>query len=160
MEVNPYKSPSADCGLPAPQTVPSLTLPVTFDYDFKPEDMLSWCRFFYYNSPAGRRQRSQVILMSTLLYLIAAFILTLFIQSRVAAVAAFGVAIIASFTTPRWFDRRVKKAFKTHLDNAAFSGSYGPHQLTLSDVGIRETSPAGELFVKWPFVTGASREGD
>src|SRR5579863_5059560 len=117
MEVNPYQAPSAEGESHAPAR--AIALPVTFDYHFGPDDMLCWCQFFYHNSTAGAWQRLRLTLVSSVVYLAVAFFLSRVIQDWRFGVAALGVALLASIMTPRWFDRRIKKAYKAHLDNAA-----------------------------------------
>jgi hypothetical protein len=159
MDDNPYRAPRSENHLFATSTV-SPSLPITLHYDFGPEDLLSWYRLSIRDSSGGRRQRQRAIARSVILIFAAAAVAVLFFQSWWVAAVAFGLALLMSIMAPWQYDQHLEQTLRATVNDPRLAGGFGPHELTMSETGLHEVTPASESFVKWQFVTEVATDPD
>ena len=132
---------------------------MTLSYDFGRDDLLAWYRHYHKSSTTGERARSRYIACWVGALLGGAILLTSIFRSWPAAALAFGLSIALCFAVPRWYDREVESQLKSMADDPQLQGSYGRHQLILTDEGVREITPVTDSLSKWPSITDVVPEG-
>jgi hypothetical protein len=131
---------------------------MTLSYNFRQDDLLRWYRHYHQSSSSGRRQRSRYITTWSVVYLASAVVASLRFQTWPAGVVALAVAAALSFVTARWYDAQIEKELAGYAADPQLTGSFGAHQLILSDAGLREITPATDLLAKWQSVTDVVSE--
>src|SRR5690349_3765205 len=146
MDENPYQSPKfesneaneTEYALKSGRAVfPTMTLAYGFDQD----DLWHWYRYYQKCSPAVRRQRTRTIVSSIVIYVGVAVLGCFALQNWEVAIAACAIALVLCFFTPLIYDQRVNEILKRQASDPQLTGAFGPHQLVVSELGLREITP-------------------
>ena len=131
------------------------------NYDFNEEDHFHWYQYSIKASPIARKARRRYVVRWFALYVCVATAIVFCIPTYTAAFIGYGLAIVLTFTALRDYDQRLDAAIKeVAAADPQRNGNLGQHQLTLSDVGMREVTPTTDTTVEWEKVIDALRYGD
>jgi hypothetical protein len=134
---------------------------MTLNYDFNEEDLFRWYQYSLKASPIVRKARRLYVVRWLMLYVCVATAIVLFFQTYIAAFICYSLAVVFTFTALHNFDQRMDAATKeVAAEDPLFKKYLGHCQLKLSEVGVREVTPASDKTFEWQSVIGALRDGD
>lgn len=133
---------------------------MTLTYKVEEKDLLSWYRYSVKKSPLWVAARKRYIAFWGAVFIGLASAAVLAFQTYPAAVVGYGLAAVLTFSTWKAYDVRTDNALKAFAWDPLVKGSFGPAELTISELGLREVTPAADASLKWQSVIDAVRDGD
>jgi hypothetical protein len=133
---------------------------MTLTYNYTADDLVSWQLHYLRSSAPARRSRSLHIATWFSVLISFASFSVLYFQTYTAAVLGYSIAAVFTVYIWRGYDRQVEGTLRSHAADPQLRGSFGPVQLTLSEDGMREVTPAIDSFVRWNFVTEVVSDTD
>jgi hypothetical protein len=133
---------------------------VTIEYDFGPEDLAAWHRYYLKSSPGFRRNHRFQTVLWTVVFVSVATAQFLNYRTWMAAAIAYGLTAFCSILVWLSYDLTIERGIRAFATDPQHQGGFGRVQLTLSEEGLREVTPVTDTLVKWSLVTGVIVDKD
>jgi hypothetical protein len=135
-------------------------LHANFKFEFLEADLLSWFRCYYRLSPAVRRQRTRYIASWTGIYFGIACIASLYFLTPEAILGSILGAGALSWCAKYSYDFQIDRSAKENAADAALNSGFGPHEIILSETGLREIMPGIDTLVGWQSINDVVVDGN
>lgn len=126
---------------------------MTLRFQMGREDILAFSRAYHAASPTYRRAKTRGRFVLPIMMLILWTLTTNYAGFKVSnTVIFFGIGIPWFIFYPALFNRNVERYSEKTIDEGSYSKNFGPCELTLSELGLRDRSPSGESTFYWSAV--------